>query len=806
MPIIKKKIASRMGGQICLHLVCLVCFLFAFTDLTSAQNSVQELSQSQQNADSLISLTAEEQAWLKAHPDIQLGYTDAFEPEVIVNPDGSHTGILVDFLEALNKRLGTRITLRIDSIPGILQKAKTKEVDGILEVHPEYADKLGLLKSVGYLRAYPAVFARKDVSFAGPDDFAGKKIAIIDKVYFTEKMVREYGEQSTILRVKDAIQGMKSVSDGTADLYIGVSFNSYYITKYQLFDVVIKYVFDDFPDKFGMAVRPDWPELVPILNKGIASFSQNEIDTIVAKWIHLQQQENTIELTSEEQAWLAAHPKITLGGGIFAPLDFIDSKGKAAGLGPDYARLISSLLGIEFEYVSGDWAKIQEMARQKQIDGIRLLFKNEEREQYLNFSESYSTLQHAILTLKSSAEILSLQDLSGKRVGTMNAVYAQRYMQKHYPDIVLVAYPSVEDALQAVANGDVEAAVVSLAVAGAAMDRLFITNLKVSALAFELAEKLHLGIRKDWPEFTTIINKAIKAIPVEKHSEIKGRWVSHDYVDNKKQVELTPQEQAWLQEHPIITLGGGNFAPLDFFDKTKGQSDGVGPDYAKLIGSMLGVEFKLVSGGWQDIQNKAKAKEIDGIRLIFKSKEREKYLNYTKPVVTISHAIVMKKETERASSLKELSHKRVGTMQGLYTYHYVKEHYPDLDLITYPTWEKVLRALVNNEVEAVVGTLPVITHMTNKLFLTNLKVTALPPEMEREAYLGIRPDWPELSVIINKAIDAITIEQHSEIKQKWVALYTEDKEDQISLTPKEQAWLDQDHAVQVRVVNLPPYM
>ncbi len=312
----------------------------------------------QQNADSLISLTAEEQAWLKAHPDIQLGYTDAFEPEVIVNPDGSHTGILVDFLEALNKRLGTRITLRIDSIPGILQKAKTKEVDGILEMHPEYADKLGLLKSVGYLRAYPAVFARKDVSFAGPDDFAGKKIAIIDKVYFTEKMVREYGEQSTILRVKDAIQGMKSVSDGTADLYIGVSFNSYYITKYQLFDVVIKYVFDDFPDKFGMAVRPDWPELVPILNKGIASFSQNEIDTIVAKWIHLQQQENTIELTSEEQAWLAAHPKITLGAGkSLLLLIFVDSKGKAAGLDPDYAKLISSLLGIDFQYVSGDWAK-----------------------------------------------------------------------------------------------------------------------------------------------------------------------------------------------------------------------------------------------------------------------------------------------------------------------------------------------------------------------------------------------------------------------------------------------------------------
>ena len=96
--------------------------------------------------------------------------------------------------------------------------------------------------------------------------------------------------------------------------------------------------------------------------------------------------------------------------------------------------------------------------------------------------------------------------------------------------------------------------------------------------------------------------------------------------------------------------------------------------------------------------------------------------------------------------------------------------------------------------------------MIDKLFLTNLKVVALPPEMERNAYIGIRPDWPELSGIINKAIDAITDAQHTEIKKKWVALYTEGKEDQISLDPEEQAWLAQGHTVRVRVANAEPYI
>ena len=117
---------------------------------------------------------------------------------------------------------------------------------------------------------------------------------------------------------------------------------------------------------------------------------------------------------------------------------------------------------------------------------------------------------------------------------------------------------------------------------------------------------------------------------------------------------------------------------------------------------MLGIKFKLVSGGWHDIQQKAKAKEIDGIRLIFKSKAREKYLKYTKPYAKIAHAIVTQKKTEGIHSLNDLSDKRVGTLKGIYAYHYMKNNYPDIGLTTYPSWEEVLRALVNGEVEAIV--------------------------------------------------------------------------------------------------------
>lgn len=89
-----KKPAKIIG---CLILTALIAFS-APCDGRQSQNSkpVLETPSRTTNHDNSFKpkllLTAAEKAWLKAHPDIELGYTDAFEPEVIVNSDGTYVG------------------------------------------------------------------------------------------------------------------------------------------------------------------------------------------------------------------------------------------------------------------------------------------------------------------------------------------------------------------------------------------------------------------------------------------------------------------------------------------------------------------------------------------------------------------------------------------------------------------------------------------------------------------------------------------------------------------------------------------
>ncbi|MFT5731331.1 MAG: ABC-type amino acid transport substrate-binding protein, partial [Desulforhopalus sp.] len=568
-----------------------------------AQNPLPKTDALSGQPNQQIILTPGEQAWLLAHPDIQIGYTDTFEPEVIVNPDGSYNGILVDFLDELNRRLGIRITLRIDSIPGILQKAQNKEVDGILEIHPEYADKLGLLKSIGYLRAYPAVFTRKNVSFTGPDDFAGKKIAIIDKVHFSEKIVREYGEQATILRVKDAIQGLKSVSEGAADLYIGVSVNSYYITKYQLFDVVTKYIFRDYPDKFGMAVRPDWPELITIINKGIASFSQNEIDTIVAKWSHLPQQEKTVELTSAETAWLAAHPVIRLGiDAEWAPFIY-PNEGKPEGLDIDLINRINELTGANMELITGRWDDLVKQAEKKEIDGLAQSAISEERQKFFHFSETYNSHYYALAISPTQGKtIRNSSDLREKTVSIQRGNLWIRKLTESIEGVQIIEADSQSASFRLVMEGKTDASLIRLS-QYPTLRNAFKGNIAIAYVFHENKLDTVYSIRKDWPELVSIINKALSRISEREKNLLLEKWVGRETVElMKAPLNLTQEERAWVREHPVITFGvAEEFPPLNFINKD-GEPAGYGIDYAILIARTLGIQYKFVSGSWSDVQ------------------------------------------------------------------------------------------------------------------------------------------------------------------------------------------------------------
>jgi PAS domain S-box-containing protein len=473
-----------------------------------------------------LRLTAAEKAWLKAHPNIVLGYTDAFEPEVIVNPDGSHRGILLDLLDKLNKRLGTRIRLRILPIPELVEKTQKKEVDGILSLTPGYADKLGLWKTRGHVTNYPTVFARKGVSFEHPSNLAYKRVAIIDEVFFSEKIVAEYLDGTTILKVKDALEGLRHVQQGEADLFLGASLNAYLITKYQLFDLATQYVFYDSPITAVIATRSDWPELSAILDKGLSSFSKKEIEDITAKWIHLPPPKKGIELTHEELAWISKNPTVRVCATNHAPLLYYKD-GKPMGISADFLNEVSKHTGIKFDIAKplrNFSSSMKGLIEHKGPDVIAGLNPTPERDKVIIFTKTYWSSPKFIFTRDDAPFVSNMEDLPGKTVAVIGGYVTHKLIAKNYPNIKLLIYKNNKEALRAVSSKKAFAFIGSLQATSAMINEFGLANLKASAPSNLPDAVVAMGIRSDWPELRNIMDKVFDAMPGHEKAAIVNRW------------------------------------------------------------------------------------------------------------------------------------------------------------------------------------------------------------------------------------------------------------------------------------------
>ncbi len=78
-----------------------------------------------------INLTAEERAWLKAHPKIVLGLDAAWETAARVDRDGVLKGSNVDFVQLINEKTGANIQLKRGDWFDIVEQAKAHEIDGL---------------------------------------------------------------------------------------------------------------------------------------------------------------------------------------------------------------------------------------------------------------------------------------------------------------------------------------------------------------------------------------------------------------------------------------------------------------------------------------------------------------------------------------------------------------------------------------------------------------------------------------------------------------------------------------------------
>ncbi len=234
---------------------------------------------------------------------------------------------------------------------------------------------------------------------------------------------------------------------------------------------------------------------------------------------------------------------------------------------------------------------------------------------------------------------------------------------------------------------------------------------------------------------------------------------------------LTPDERAWLQAHenqvrwcPIL-----NYAPIDFVDGD-GRPAGLSADYLARIQEMLGFRIRVEScGDWMEILEKLRDRRLDLVAAIEQTPDREEYLTFTRPYITIPVVILTREDLDRDLTLASMAGMHVAVPAGYATVGWVRRNYPEVVVVPTRDDPEALQAVSLGRADAALVDLAVASYFIGRLGITNLRVAGY-SGFEWNLRFGIRSDWPELARILDKALAAISGDEKEAMQRRWIGL------------------------------------
>lgn len=500
---------------------------------------------------SAIDITAEEKAWLDAHPVIRVGVDADYAPYSFRTTDGVYQGVAVDYLTKISHMLEVRFEIvPALSWPQILDGAQDHSLDLIATAVQTPEREQFLAFSRIYIATPLVIMARDDRDdITDPSDLAGKRVALVDGYSSSQYVMAQYPTIQTYF-VKTPLEGLLAVSGGSAEAYVGViGVSTYLISKHGITNLKVAAGFDMRRTGQRFAVRKDWQELAGILDKALAAISEDENLSIVRKWIPVYSskvqtsQAPQLVLTDVEKRWLAEHQQMRLAvDPEFAPVEFIDERGNYSGIAADYVHLLNERLGIAMRVIPGlSWSDAMAMAKQGKVDVFAAITPTVERKKYLNFTDPYIKYPFVIFTRDDYPFIAGLESLINKKVVVVKDYVTHELVQANYPQVDLITANTIHDGLDAVSTGTADAFVGDTATASYIIRKYNFANLKIAAPTEFKSEGHSFAVRKDWPQLIGILNKALKNIPPQKHLAISKKWIEIE-------VEQFPSYYIWAAE------------------------------------------------------------------------------------------------------------------------------------------------------------------------------------------------------------------------------------------------------------------
>lgn len=482
-----------------------------------------------------------------------------------------------------------------------------------------------------------------------------------------------------------------------------------------------------------------------------------------------------VALTPQEQAWLRAHPALTMALDQFnPPMAFrrADSEGSYAGACYDYAQLVARKTGLAFHYVGSTWDQALTKGMAHEVDGVLCARDRPERRSRLNFSQPYLELPIAMATRPEHAATRVLGDYAHQRVAVVRNSVRVPVLKARCPDCVLVEVDSSQDGMERVRRNEADAYFDDLPVVQRAIGQGG-APLKVALLYYySEAATIRLALRNDAPELLSIVDKGVAAITADEHALIRARWLAAaEGTPVQRELALTPAQRAWLAAHPVLRVAvDSGRAPIEWRGED-GVLRGISLDFLRRVEEQLGVRFELVPA--RDVADeigRIEQRQVDLVSAISHTPGRAGFMLVTAPYLSTPVVIFAGPATPPMGGLAGLTGQRVAVAARTAVADMLPHDWPGVVTVPVSNFRAGTELLRNGKVHAIVGPLLTGTHQLVELGATDVRVAG-ETDYRYHIGIGVRSDWPELLPILDAALAAIPRSEREAFRQNWSTVH-----------------------------------
>lgn len=479
-----------------------------------------------------------------------------------------------------------------------------------------------------------------------------------------------------------------------------------------------------------------------------------------------------VALTPAQQRWLQGKHELVLGTSApdYPPFDMTPSGRDYEGLTADYAGLIASSLAIpvRVERYPDRAAAVQALV-DGAIDMLGSANGFEAASKAIALSTPYAVDQPVLVTREDETRSV-VRELSGLRLSMVYHYLPQSQVETSYPGASIQTYPSYQNALNAVAFDQADVFLGDTLSTHYLINQGYLKNVKMANFGKHEPVGFSFALRRDDRTLLQIINATLNAVPASIRESIFKRWgAGSDILLTDHKLQLSRREERWIARNPVVrVVVAENFAPLSFLDGA-GNFRGISADLLELIRLRTGLRFEIQrSSAVSDMIERITQGKADLIATIVSSPEREARLDISRPYLENSHVLLTRKGPERPLHLGMLAKQRLAISRGNPLVNYLRQHYPQIQLVEAEDEMGTATLLADGQVDAAVNSLIIANYIiASPRFQDTLAISSTIGTEQAAFSLATARGADELSSILDKALLSIAPDELGIINSRW---------------------------------------